>query len=274
MEHQDRSHGWQLNETGAAAYERNLVPVFFDAWAADLVDAVGVRPAERVLDVACGTGIVARHAARRVGPDGEVAGVDAIAAMLSAAREAASRLGTQIRWKEATADDLPFPDESFDVALCQQGLQFFADRPAALAEMYRVTRPDGRLGLSTCRSLEHQPGDAVLIDTVKRHVGVEAGKVVASPYSLGDPEEVRTLITDAGFHAAHLRFAVWSIRFSSAEAILRAETSSSPLGDLVGQLDGDVQEALILDFTEALLPHTDDRGVVFPFETIVVTATR
>ncbi|MDP8927825.1 MAG: methyltransferase domain-containing protein [Actinomycetota bacterium] len=274
MGHEDRSHGWQLDDTGAAAYERNLVPVFLDAWAADLVDAVGVKPAERILDVACGTGIVARHAARRVGPDGQVTGVDATAAMLSEAREAASRLDLEIRWKQASADDLPLPDESFDAVLCQQGLQFFPDRPAALAEMYRVTRPDGRLGVSTCRPVEHQPAYALLIDILMRHVGVQAGKVIASPYALGDPDELRRLITNTGFHDVHLRIAVWSIRFSSAEALLRAETASSPLGDLVDQLDRDVQEALIDDLAHALLPHTDDDGIIFPFETNVVIATR
>lgn len=274
MGQQDPTHGWQLTEAGAAAYERNLVPVFFAAWAADLVDAVAVKPAERVLDVACGTGIVARHAARRIGPDGEVTGVDANASMLAVAREAASHVDPSIRWEEAAADDLPFPDESFDVVLCQQGLQYFPDRPAALAEMSRVARSGGRLGLSTCRSVEHQPGYAPLIDVLTRRVGVQAGQVIASPFALGDPEEVRALITNAGFRDIRLRIGVRSVRFPSPEALLRAETASSPLGDLVGQLDPDVQDALIDDFTQALLPHTDDDGVVFPFETLVVTATR
>lgn len=273
MARQDRTHGWQLTPRGAAAYERNLVPVFFDAWATDLVDAVDLRPRQRVLDVACGTGIVARHAARRVGHDGEVTGVDAIPAMLSVARDAGSALDLHIRWEQASADDLPFPDGSFDVVLCQQGLQFFPDRPAALAEIRRVTRPDGRLGLSTCRSVEHQPGYAALIDTLTRHVGVQAGQVVASPFSLGDPDEVRALVTKAGLRDVHVRIAVWSIRFPSADALLRAETVSSPLGDLLDQLDPDVRDALVDDLARALSPHTDDHGVVFPFQTIVVTAT-
>jgi ubiquinone/menaquinone biosynthesis C-methylase UbiE len=274
MAEQERTQGWQLEDGSAAAYERYLVPAFMDPWAADLVEAVDLQPAERILDVACGTGIVARRAAARVGPEGEVAGIDINPSMLSLARERAVGIDPPIRWKESDAAQLPFADASFDVVLCQQGLQFFGDRPAALAEMLRVVRPEGRLGLSTCRAIEHQPGYAVLADAVTRHVGVRAGTVIRSPYAVGEAEDLRALVGKAGFHDLHLRIAVWSVRFSSPETLLRAETASSPLGELVGQLDGEVQDALIDDLAAGLRPHTDDDGVVFPFETTVVTATR
>lgn len=269
-----QSEGWQLEEASAAAYERYLGPPFLVPWATDLVDAVDLKTGERVLDVACGTGIVARQAAGRVAPEGEVTGVDVNPAMLSVAREVASHIAPPIRWEQAGADRLPFPDASFDAVLCQQGLQFFPDRSAALSEMLRVIKPAGRLGLNTCRFLEHQPGYAALVEAVTRHIGVQAGEIVRSPYTLGDMEEVRALVRKAGFEGLHGRIAVWSARFASAEDLLRAETASSPLGDVVRQLDRDVLDALVTDLTAALLPHSDDDGVVFPFETIVVTATR
>lgn len=269
-----QTHGWQLAEGSAEAYERYLVPVFMDPWAADLLDATEVKPGARLLDVACGTGIVARRAAPRVGADGEVIAVDVNASMLAVARGRAAEADRLIRWEEASVERLPLPDASIDVVLCQQGLQFFADRGAALAELFRVTRPGGRLGLSTCRAIEHQPGYAALIAALVRHLGAEAGAALRSPYALGDAEQVRALVTRAGFTDARVRIAVWSARFSSAEALLRAETASSPLGEVVGRLDADVQDALLRDVAGALRPHTDDRGVVFPFETVVVTATR
>lgn len=274
MAQQTKASGWQLDEEGAAAYERNLVPPILEPTAAHLVDAVGPAAGARVLDVACGTGVVARHAAARVGPDGEVVGVDVSPAMLSVARDLSPAAGAPIHWKEASADDLPFPDASFDAALCQAGLQFFPDRRAALAELFRVVRPGGTLGLGLLRSVEHQPGYRLLAETLTRHVGVEASDILRSPYTLGDPDEIRALVAEAGFGEAHLRFLVLEVRFASAEALLRAETSSSPLGDLVGRLDPDVKARLIDDVTTALRPHTDDEGVVFGFQSIILTAAR
>lgn len=267
-----QTHGWQLAEGSAAAYERYLVPVFMDPWAADLIDAVEVAPGQRVLDIACGTGVVTRRAAARVGSGGEVTAVDVNPGMLAVARAAAAGMPAPIRWHEAGAEQLPLADASIDVVLCQQGLQFFYDPAAALAEMRRVARPGGRLGVSTCRSIAHQPGYAALIDALTRHLGADAGTALRSPYALGDADELRALVRQAGFTAIDVRIAVWSARFSSAEALLRAETASSPLGEVVSQLDPDVQDALIRDATDALTPHTDDHGVVFPFETAVLTA--
>lgn len=262
---------WQLDATGPAAYEKHLVPRLFDPWAADLVQATNVGHGHHVLDVACGTGIVARHAARRVGSQGEVTGIDLNPAMLAAARELADG---SIAWREASADELPFPDETFDVVLCQQGLQFFGDRPAALAEMRRVAKPGGRLGVSTGRGIDHQPGYRHVIDSLTRHVGVEAGEIISSPHALGDSEELRSLVADAGLQDVHLHFVVLPLRFPSAEDLLRAESSSSPLGNLVDRLDADVREELVEDLTRRLAPHTDDEGVIFPFESNVITAAR
>jgi ubiquinone/menaquinone biosynthesis C-methylase UbiE len=268
------THGWQLEEGSAVAYERFLVPLFFDAWARDLLQAAGASPGDGVLDAACGTGIVARRAAERVGAGGAVTGIDVNPSMLQVAREVANGIEPAIRFEEASLDALPFEDAAFDMVLCQQALQFVPDRAAALAELARVARPGGRLGVSTCRSLEHQPGYRILTDVMRRHVGVDAAEMIGSPYTLGDHEEVRGLVAAAGFGEVHARIAVWPARVASAEALLRGETASSPLGEIVGRLDRDVTDALVADLAEAFRPYTDDDGVLFPFETVVVTATR
>jgi SAM-dependent methyltransferase len=133
----------------AEQYERRLEPVVFDPWARDLVAAAAVAPGDRVLDVASGTGAVARAAASAATASGSVVAVDISPAMLarSAARLAGSGAAA-IEFREAPADALPLPDEAFDAVLCQQGLQFFADADAALAEMRRVLAPGGRLAVS------------------------------------------------------------------------------------------------------------------------------
>lgn len=267
-------HGWQLQEDSASAYERYLVPLLFDAGARALLDRLEVKPGQRVLDLACGTGIVARHAARRVGPDGEVTGVDVNPGMLAVAREAAASEGASLRFQQASADGLPLPDSGVDAACCQQGLQFFADRPAALAELHRVLAPGGRLGLSACRSLEHQPGYAPLVEALRRHVGEPAAQGMASPFAFGDRDQVRALVHEAGFHDVEVHIDVVPLRLDSPEALLHGEVASSPLGEVISALDRDVIDALVADLAEGLAPHTDDAGITFPFETLVVTATR
>jgi ubiquinone/menaquinone biosynthesis C-methylase UbiE len=269
-------HGWQLTEDSAAAYERYLVPLLFDRAASELLDFVGVEPGERVLDLACGTGAVTRHAARRVAPGGQVIAIDVNPGMLAVAERAAMPAdgGGNVRLEEARAEALPLPDASIDVACCQQGLQFVTDRAAALAELHRVTAPGGRLALSLCRDLAHQPAYRRLVDALGRHVGADAAKGMASPFSLGDTEEIRGLVHVTGFSDIEVRITVRPLRVASPESFLRGETASSPLGEVVAALDPDVIATLLDDLTESLEPHTDDFGLSFPFETLVVTARR
>src|SRR5262247_4520262 len=111
----------------AEAYESYMVPVLFGPWASHLVDAVPPRKGERVLDLGCGTGVAAREAAGRLGTSGSVTGLDSSPNMLAVARSAAAREGRKIEWREGRAEELPFPDRSFDLALCQFALMFFSD---------------------------------------------------------------------------------------------------------------------------------------------------
>ena len=137
---------WQFVGSVPENYERYLVASIFAAWADDLVEVAALQPSERVLDIACGTGIVARTAARKLGSGGRVVGLDLSAPMLAVARTAATAEGMTVEWREGSAAKLPLPDGAFDIVFCQQGLQFFPDRPAALREMFRVLSPRGTLG--------------------------------------------------------------------------------------------------------------------------------
>jgi SAM-dependent methyltransferase len=127
----------------AEAYEQRFVPALFAQLAPWMVDQIDLRPGQPVLDVACGTGIVARTVAERVGP-GSVTGVDRNEAMLTVA----GRLRPDIDWRHGDVAALPFEDGTFAVVLCQSALMFFPDATAALAEMARWRR---RVGQSVCR---------------------------------------------------------------------------------------------------------------------------
>jgi len=147
---------WQLEGSAAELYQRHLVPGITSKWAEDLVHRAQLRPDEEVLDVACGTGVVARLAAKKMA-SGHVTGLDLNPGMLAVARGVVSE-GASVNWREGSALDLPFPSGRFDAVLCQLGLQFFPDQPKALREMRRVMRVPGRVALSVYSPIERTPG--------------------------------------------------------------------------------------------------------------------
>lgn len=264
--------GWQLEGNAADAYEAYLVPAIFDSLTQRLLDFAQVGGGQKVLDVACGTGVVSRAAARKVGDTGEVAGVDLNPDMLAAAKRAADARGLFIDFRQADAGALPFEDDHFDVALCQEAVQFFPDPSAALSEMRRVTDPGGTVAFSVFRSLSHHPVYDRFAALLGEHVGAEAETMMASPFSFGGPETIRALANAAGLEDVTVRFVVNEERFPSVEEFLRQEAASSPLAVALAQLTDEPTEALLAALRDELRPHLDDCGLVFHNETQVVTA--
>ena len=263
----DPSTGWQLDDDSAAAYERYLVPAIFDPFARSLVALAAPAPGERVLDLACGTGVVARHAAPRVAPGGHVAGVDVNPGMLAVAAAAVPG----VAWHCADAAALPFADGTFDVALCEQALMFLPDRAAALRELRRVTAPGGRVAVSVWRGLEHNWFYEAFAAALERHVGAEAGAMMRSPFPDWDAEELRGALAAAGFHDVRLRLEIGVEEWPSASELVRREAASSPLAGPIGALSAPVREALVADLAHVLRDYTDDERIVFAIETHVAT---
>jgi ubiquinone/menaquinone biosynthesis C-methylase UbiE len=164
------AEGWQLEKNSAEAYERYLASAF-RPWADQLVEVARIQEGDRVLDVACGTGIVARSAAVRAGVTGSVVGIDLNADMLAVARRASGSVRPAIEWRQGNAVELPFPDGSFDVVLCEQAIQFFSEPVRALVEMRRVLTRSGRAAVSVCRPIAYSR--IVLTsshDTIDKHI--------------------------------------------------------------------------------------------------------
>lgn len=259
---------WQLTGSAPDTYERHIVPALFTPWARSLVETAALRPGERVLDVACGTGVVTRMAAERVGPGGKVVGLDLNAGMLEVARARAPA----IDWREGSATELPLAAATFDVVLCQQGLQFFPDRPAALREMRRVLVPGGRLALSVWRSLEFSPGHKALVEALERHIGADAAAIVRAPFALGAPEELRVLVAGAGFREVAVRSAVEDVRFPSVDEFPLVQAGATPVAPFVARAPESARAALVQDVKIALARYVSHGKLVWPIQANVVTA--
>lgn len=203
----------------AEIYESYMVPVLFGPSAERMLDAARPEPGERVLDVGCGTGIVARRAARRAGT-GRIVGLDASPGMLVVARAAAVREQQVIDWREGRAEALPFPDGEFDLVLCQYALMFFADQAAALAEMRRVLAADGRAVLSVFQEMGRHPFYEKLDRVIHRHLG---GSGVGDIFALGDAADLRDRVVKAGFTRVEIEPFSLMARFPDPDGFLAGE---------------------------------------------------
>jgi ubiquinone/menaquinone biosynthesis C-methylase UbiE len=266
---------WQFVGNVPDNYERHLVPTIFGPWAHDLVQLVKLRAEDRVLDIACGTGIVARTAARYIRSSGSVVGLDLSGPMLSTARTAAAHENVVIDWQEGSAVDLPLPDAAFDVVFCQQGLQFFPDRATALSEMHRVLVPGGRLVLSIWRSIEQSPGFVVLAEALTRHISSEAGTLMTSgPFGLSDPQELRSLISGAGFNHITIEPSVKVLRFPSPEEFVLRYAAGSALGGPLAVASNEGRDALLAEVEAGLRPYINNQGLAFPIESNVAVGRK
>lgn len=240
-------------------YEDVLVPRLFLPLAEQLLDLVDVQPGERVLDIACGPGTVAQLAAARVGLAGHVTGCDVSPAMLDVARSKSS----SIEWLETSAAPLVgVAEESFDVVTCQQGLQFFPDRPAAVAEMHRALVPGGRVAIAVWGPLEHSPAFAALAAALREVKGDEsADRFRNGPWGMPDPDALAELLGDAGFVDVQVVPRTVSGDFEGGPEQLVAVLAISPVADDVAVLSDEAAVALPAALARHAEPLTED-GVI------------
>jgi ubiquinone/menaquinone biosynthesis C-methylase UbiE len=241
-------------------------------WAEILVNSTVLKPGARVLDVACGTGIVARTAAPIVGGSGKVVGLDLNPGMLAVARRESEQYAAESEWHEASATEMPLADAVFDNVYCQCGIMFFPDRSAAMNEMQRVLAPGGQLAANVWRSLERTPGFEALEQALANHVGDDAAAIVRSPFVIDTPDELHKLLYEAGFDNIRVILDIRMVRFPSVKAFFNCYTGGSPLVSHVADIDN--RETLISEMEERLSPYLDHDGLAFPIEGLLVTASK
>ena len=248
----------------AETYEATFVPALFAEWATFLLDAARPRPGQRVLDVACGTGVVARGVADRV-VDAAVVGVDLNRAML----EVAGKVRPDIEWRQGDVSALPFDDASFDLVLCQAALMFFPDRVQALREMSRVTAPGGTVAVLVPGRIESGGAYSALLDVVRRHAGQSAVDMLSFYFVLGDPEQLTALFDGAGLEVAQTRTQLGAVRRGSIDEFVATEVNSTPLGE---RLSAEAYQRILADSRVALAEFRTHDGVAIPIESHTVVA--
>jgi len=253
----DEHRTGQLVDSAAEVYERFFVPALFAEWPSRVLDAAGVARGHRVLDVGCGTGLLARAAADRVGVGGAVVGVDPNPGMLAVARRTEG-----VEWREGRAESLPFEDRAFDAVVSQFALMFFEDRVAGLREMARVARPGGAVVVAVWDTLERTPGYLEMAAILREVLGDEAAESLRAPYSLGEVDALRALFAAAELGEPAVETVEGTARFDSIEAWLHTDIRGWTLAGTVGDAD----YARLLDLATERLDRFvgEDGRVSFP----------
>ena len=276
------------DNTPSEIYEQHLVPAMFEPFARDLIKLCNIKRYERILDVACGTGIVSRLAIDYVNASvGKVVGIDINPIMLNMARRCST--GRNIEWKEGSALSLPFPNGSFDLVICQQGLQFMPDRNKALREMNRVlisgsNREDkhssyGRLVLSVWTSIKDSSGFSILQRLLLETMSNEAATILQLPHSLSDIKELVSLVRAAGFNKILSKEITKTISFPSVEEFVIGYTNGSMLASYFNDnenVDDISKNELLNRASSELSPFVNENtGILsFPISTCLIFADK
>jgi uncharacterized protein (DUF1330 family)/SAM-dependent methyltransferase len=256
-------------KTPAEIYDSLFVPALFRQWGPIVAAEARIGRGDRVIDIACGTGVLALAALDRVGAEGKVVGLDPNTDMLCVAR----RKSTRIDWREGRAEQVPFPDESFDAAVSQFGLMFFEDRAAGLREMMRVLKSGGRLAVAVCDSLDESPGYAAVAEMLERLFGSDVANAFRAPFVLGNAELLHSLCAKAGIERAEVRRHRGTVRFTSIESLISTERAC--IWTLGGLLDNEQFKRLLEEAERALAPFVTAAGaVIFDMPALVITASK
>jgi len=260
---------FQLSTEAAERYERCPARYILGPWAPLLVGVARVTAGERVLDVACGTGVVARIAAERAGPAGRVVGVDLNAGMIQVARSLAPPIGAPIEWLERSALDLGLKYASFDVVLCQQGLQFFPDKALALREMHRVLDQGGRVAVSVWNGVgayHEAVGDALA-----RFISAESAARFCASRQVPTKDDLQRLATQAGFSYVEVRVHTLHIHLPRIHEFTLEHLPGTPIADNLARAAPAAREKIAASVMKQLQPYAEGDGVTYPEEAQVLT---
>jgi ubiquinone/menaquinone biosynthesis C-methylase UbiE len=259
---------FQLSGSAASIYEEQKVPAMFGPLADATLAVVPLREDDQVIDVACGTGIVARKVRQKLGPKARVVGVDLNEGMIAKA-SISDESARECEWVVADVTKLPFDDQSFTIAFCQQGIQFFPDASAALGEMRRVLQPNGRVALTVWAG----PSDffVALAASLSKHINEEVAKQSLAPFSFGDIKKLFTSMEGAGFQKPKSQTLTIDRNIGSRDAIEK-EIMGNPVGSKVAELGSEGMAMIVAEVSEAISRHGQGEGFLVPQTAYLVGA--
>jgi ubiquinone/menaquinone biosynthesis C-methylase UbiE len=239
-------------------YERKFADRIGRPLTNKILDQVPIQHGCRLLDVACGTGIVTRVATERVGAEGSIIGIDINPDMLAVARSLEPKGGARIEWHQGDAMEMPFEDRYFDLVLCQNGFQFFHDRSAVLQEIHRVLKEGGHLGVCVWATIERNPYNLAKAEALRRRVSSEREEKERSktPFALGEASELQKIIEGAGFRDVEIQELELEVNWGELKNLVTIESFSD--------LDKEVAKKVVLDVHETLRIYATPDGSVIP----------
>jgi SAM-dependent methyltransferase len=263
------TNDWDIPGSGVEIYQNIFVPAAVEEWVPRVLALAKPEPGEKVLDVACGTGVLTRAAAKAVGQKGSVIGLDLSPDMLNLARNQSNGQFPTIEWREGNAQDLPFENQAFDIVFCELGFMFFPDRAAALKEIWRVLKPGGRMGIMVWGALEHCPGQVAILQAWTKLVSPEQNANLDPMHSMGDPTILQSLLEPAGFKEIDVQANTGSMRWPSAEFLAR---SYGAIGGV--SAEEPLRTAIIRDVESAMEAYICPEGLVYPMEAVLARAVK
>lgn len=262
----------KLDTTAAEAYEKYIVPAFMLPLVKGVIETAALQAGECVLDVACGTGLVARLVAPRVAPGGAVSNLDFDPAMIAVARRLVqSPPRVSLTWHCASALSMPFEDDVFDLAFCLNGLQFLPDYAAGLAEMHRVMKPGGRLIVTVLSSVDRCKGHSLVFRGLERR-GVDPAPMLKA-FALGDADKLKALAGNAGFSEVSVRAMHDRVRFPSARHFVDAlAVGAVATRHALSRLPEEQRAVFLQEMDEEFCQYATDGGIATPQEQLILMA--
>jgi len=261
-----------IDTTAARAYERFIVPAYMLPAAKGAIELGAPQPGEKILDVACGTGLVARLIAQKVAPGGELKCLDFDPAMIAVANEVVqSPSGVNITWHCASALSMPFEEKSFDVVICLHGLQFMPDYGAALAEMRRVMKPGARLLITVWSTIDRNKGHYAVVRGLERQQVMPAAMLKG--FALGERGKLESLVSAAGFRDVSVTAMQGNVRFPSAEKFVEALAAGAVAArHALAGLPEEKRTAFMGEMREEFRQFEEHGGIAPPNEQLVLVA--
>jgi ubiquinone/menaquinone biosynthesis C-methylase UbiE len=219
----------QFKLNAAKVYEDFFVPAIFLEWTERIMEAAKINESQKVLDVACGTGVLARAISKRIGSAGEVIGLDSNNDML----RVASQIAPGIKWILGSAESLPFEDNKFDAVVSQFGLMFFTDRLKAIQEMMRVLKPNGNLAVAVWDSLDSNLGYASLVNLLQSHFGDNVADKLRAPFILGDKQKLLQIFEEAGVSSPSINTITGTARFPSIRSWVYTDVKGWTMSEMI-----------------------------------------